>query len=204
MSFTLSDVRTDLDNLLATAVDSATWTQGMKDEGVRQALRVYNQRGPAYEVDFVVSVTGREQDLSSIPEMIAIESVACPWSDALLMEDRSVRWRKVGPMTVRLEGVLPVAGETMRVRYRRGHKVSGLDGAVTTTVIDAHRPILSVGAAAALTGLRRRQISENPAIPLEARVALTEVGAALERQFVELIEEYAGEQHGPVWARVGL
>lgn len=204
MPFTLSDVRTDLDNLLATAVDAATWTQAMKDEATRQALRIYNLHGPAYEVDYAAAVSGHEQDLSGIPELLGIEAIAWPWVDGLLMEDQAVRWRKVGPTTVRLDGAAPAAGDTLRVRYRRAHTVNGLDGAAATTVVDAHRPVLATGAAAALVRLRCRQIGENPAIPREAREALAATDVALTQQFTWLLDRLAGEVHGPLWARVGL
>jgi hypothetical protein len=204
MPFSLTDVRNDLDNLLATAVDVATWTQAMKDEAVRQALRLYNLRGPSYEVDLTVTTAGREQDLSAIPELMAIDTIAWPWVDGLLLEDQAVRFRKIGPTTVRMDGASPAEGDTLRVRYRRAHTVNGLDGATTTTVADAHRAVLAVGAAAALTALRRRQIGENPAVPHEAREALAAAGEGFEQRFLWLLDRLAGEVHGPVWTQVGL
>ena len=64
MPFTITHLRADIDALLASDVDSATWTEAIKDEGVRQALLAYSLHGPAYEADLVVAVSGHVQDLS--------------------------------------------------------------------------------------------------------------------------------------------
>lgn len=204
MSFTITDVRADIDALLASAVDNATWTAAIKDEGARQALRAYNLQGPAYEADVVVTVTGHEQDLSVINDLVAIECVAYPWHDGLLIEDYAVRWRRIGAFSVRVDGIAPALGETMRVRYRSAHTISGLEGALTTTVVDAHRGLLAQGALAYALALRLRQISENPAIPHEAAALLQSLRRGWDDVFAQGLDMLSGATQNPVWARVGL
>lgn len=204
MSFTLSNLRADLAERLASAPDSATWTDALMDESIRQALQTYSLQGPAYEVDLEILIPSHEQDLAAIPDLLAIEYVAWPWRDGLLIEDCAVRWRRVGPTTIRFDRRAPQLGDTMRVRYRRAHTIEGLDSAATTTVIDAHRPIVATGAAAAILALRLRQISENPALPREAARELRVLRDQWEYDFGDLLERLGGGVQNPVWTRLGL
>jgi hypothetical protein len=54
MANDLAGYRTDLDNLLATAVDSSTWTTAIKDQALREALAEFNMQ-LVYETDFTVT-----------------------------------------------------------------------------------------------------------------------------------------------------
>lgn len=202
MAFDLEDAREDVVRMLGGSVDAATWSQSMLDEAVRQSLRAYSLHGPAYEVDLTVEVSGHEQDLSAIADLLAIECVAYPWYDGLLIEDQAVRWRRVGAFTVRLDGVRPTLGETLRVRYRRTHAIEDLEGALTTTVVDAHRATIAAGAAGYAIALRLRQISENPALPLAAARDLDALRLRFDAIFVEELDRLTGVSAGPVWARV--
>jgi len=204
MSFTLPDLRTDLEKALAAAIDAATWSDTLKDEAIRQALRAYSLQGPAYEVDLPVTVAGHEQPLAAIADLLAIETVAYPWTDGLLIEDYAVRWRRIGPDTIRIDRQPPQVGETLRVRYRRLHTISGLDGASVTTVADKHRAILSTGAASFAATLRLRQMSENPAIPQKAADELRRLRDDWDFWFTDMLERLSGSVQNPVWARVGL
>lgn len=204
MAFDLEDAREDVVRMLGGEVDAETWSTPLLDEALRQALRAYSLHGPAYEVDLTVDVSGHEQDLSAIADLLAIECVAYPWHDGLLIEDQAVRWRRVGAFSVRLDGVRPMAGETLRVRYRRAHTVDGLDGASTTTLVDAHRSTLAAGVAGYAIALRLRQISENPALPLAAARDLEGLRLRFDAIFVEELDLLTGVTAGPVWARVGL
>lgn len=204
MPFTLTDLRADVDALLANGVDPATWSTALKDGGMRQALLVYSLQGPAYEADVIVTTAGHEQDLSALTGLLVIETIAWPWNDGLLLEDSAVRWRQAGATTVRLDRAAPQAGDVMRVRYRRLHTIQGLDGAAQTTVPDVHRGAVAVGAAAGALGLRLRQISENPALPREAAPLLQRLRDEHEAQFVWLLERMQNRARNPVWAAVGL
>jgi len=204
MAFTLTDLRADLDALLATVPDAATWTTALKDGAVREALLLYSLHGPVHEGSVTVASSGHDQSLASLSDLLAIELIAWPWSDGVAMEDRAVRWRRISPTSVRFDRLAPQTGELIRVRYRRAHRVQGLDGAGETTVPDAHRPLLAEGAASAALGLRLRQLSENPALPEEASLRLHELRRLREDAFLTHLAALHNATRSPVWAGVGL
>lgn len=181
MPFTITDIRTDIDNLLATAIDSSTWTQAIKDESVRQALRNYNDL-PVYEVSFTVVTTSRNQDLSTITDLFQLLTLGYPWSDGADLDSLLTPWRYVSDQTVYFQDAQPRTGEIIRVRYRKFHKVSGLDAAASTTVADRHRLLLALYAASYACQLRIRQLSENPAEPKEAVTVLAKLSLELRKE----------------------
>jgi hypothetical protein len=200
----LTDYRSDLDNLLATAVDSSTWTTAIKDEALRHALLEYNELN-VYESSFTVSNSGEEQDLSSLTALNQILSLAWPWSDGEVYEHRLVRWRYTANQTVYIEDGEPNANDLIRVRYTRLHAIQNLDGAAATTVPDRHRLLIGLLACAWASDLRIRQLSENPAIPKEAIRHLVDLAARFRaeasRRF-HTIQTLPGP--GPSWPTLGL
>lgn len=204
MSFTLTDLRGDLADILATAPDAATWSDAMLDEGVRAALIWYALNGPLFEVDFAVTVPGAEQELSAVAGIVSVEGVVWPWFEGRRWEEPSAPWRRVSPFVVRFDTAIPAAGDLLRVRYRKVQTVNGLDGAATTTVVDAHRGSLAQAAAAQVLLLRLRQMSENPALPTEAAGELRRLHERYLRLANETLDALCAGTHSLVWGRVGL
>jgi hypothetical protein len=164
---TLTEYRNDLGNLLATAVDPSTWTTAMLDQALRMALDELNGQ-LVYEGTFTVSVTGYEQDLSSMSAINSILALAYPWQDGWSFGEHLSEWRVIGVNRVAFHSVQPAAGEVIRVRYSKLHLIQSLDAAVSTTVPDHARFLVGLWAAAYACDLRVRQLSENPALPKEA------------------------------------
>ncbi len=205
MGFAFDDVASEIEQRLAAAVDAATWTPALKQQGTRAALEIYSLRGPCSEVSVEVVEAGHEQDLSGIAALLAVEAVAYPWREGDRFEARAVAFRVVEPPgRVRLERGAPAAGETLRVRCRVGHTVSGLDGAAVTSVPDAHRALLGIGAALQTARLRLRQMGENPALPREAAALLDAWCADAEAEFVWRLERLSGSERVLLWPGVGL
>jgi hypothetical protein len=204
MAFALTDTRSDIDNLLATAVDSSTWTTAIKDEAARQALRHYNDLR-IYEASFTVSSTGEEQDLSTLTDLNQVLALAWPWSDGANFDSLLISWRYTTDQTVYLLKGEPVSGDVIRVRYKKFHKINALDSAVSTTVPDRHRLLIALYAAAWACELRIRQLSENPAIPTEA---IRHLGDLALRLRIEAQERSRSVQTLPgagiSWSRIGL
>jgi len=161
MPLTITDYRADIDNLLATLPDVTVWTAAIKDEAIRQAIFDYSRLGPVYESDFIVPTTGYEHDLSTITDLYQIVSLAWPWDNQASFDLLNPRWRTVSRTTVRFESGEPTAGEIIRVRYRKLHRITDLDGAVSTTVPDVDRRIVGVKAALWCLDQRLRQVAEN-------------------------------------------
>ena len=198
----LAGYRTHLDNILATAVDSSTWTTAIKDQAIRHALTAYDDRF-TYETSFTVAVTGYQQDLSGITALRDILAVAYPWSDGASFVQLSRRFRTVADLTVLFDDCQPAKDEVIRVRHTINHKIKDLDSAAATTVPDRHATLLATYAASWACHLRRRQLSENPAIPDHALAALTAYATQFHIDATELLRT-ARIGENPAWQHVGL
>jgi hypothetical protein len=198
----LADYRSDVSNLLATAVDTSTWPTTLLDEALRRGLDELNQL-LVYETSFTVDTAGYEQDLSSLTDIYAVLAVAYPWQDGWDFGRCLATWRLVGPNQIYFTAAQPAAGETIRVRYSKRHKIEDLDSAAATTVPDAQRVLVGLWAAAFACMMRQRQISENPALPKDAGRQLAGVAACFRQRAQEAIS------HIPPlgrlrWGNVGL
>lgn len=199
---TISDYRDDLDELLATAVDDATWTDAIFDGALRRGLTLYDTRR-VYEDDFTVTSAGHTQDLSSLTDLNEVLALAYPWTEGADFTAQAVRWRSAGDQTVVLAGYAPQVGELVRVRYTRRHTVDGLDGATATTVPERHRLVVGLAAAAYACELRRRQLSENPALPVATVTTLEEVATRFRADFFHYLH-LIQPSNVVAWAALGL
>ena len=201
-SLVLANYRTLLDQILATAVDDATWTDAIFDQALRLALANYNDRF-VYETSFEVLTTGYSQNLSTISALRDILAVAYPWSDGASFASLSRRFRTTADLTVYFDGCQPADGEFIRVRHTKQHTIDDLDSAAATTVPDRHATLLATYAASHACRLRRRQLSENPAIPDYALAALTTAATDLYIQATDLLRT-ARIADNPSWQFIGL
>lgn len=202
MTADLADYRESIDAILATAVDSSTWSTAIKDQALRSALAEYDEHF-TYEASLTVSSTGREQDISSIAGVKDVLAAAYPWTDGADFATRQQRWRYVADQSIYFEGVEPHAGETLRVRYTKAHTLKDLDSAAATTVPDRHRQLLATLAASYACTLRLRQIGENPAIPDQAAEVLAEVSGRLAAAAGHLFVR-ARSAEPVAWQEIGL
>lgn len=185
----LAEYRSALDNILATAVDSSTWPDALLDEALRLALDDINGL-IAYETDFVVSSTSYTQELSTIADINQILALAYPWVDGGDFAKLLVAWRRSGLHTVHISEVQPANGQKLRVRYTKLHKIDDLDAAAATTAPAQVERLLLYAAASWCCVLRRRQISENPALPegpYGAGPQLAELAELFRRRFEQLV-----------------
>jgi hypothetical protein len=202
MTAGLADYRDSIDAILATAVDSSTWTTAIKDQALRTALAEYDEHF-AYESSLTVSSTGRAQDISALAGLKDVLAVAYPWTDGADFATRQQRWRYVADQTIYFESVEPQSGEVMRVRYTQGHTLESLDSAAATTVPDRHQQLLATLAASYACVLRLRQVSENPAIPEQAAEVLHGVSRRL-GDAAALLFTRARTTEPAAWKEIGL
>lgn len=182
----LADYRNDVGNVLASAVDSSTWTTAILDQALRLALGELNDQ-VVYEEDFTVAASGYEQDLAGISALNNIVALAYPWVEGGDFGACLARWRRVGTNKVYFEQTEPQAGETIRVRYTQVHAIEDLDNAVATTVADQHEDLVCLWAAAYACDVRVRQISENPALPRDAKQHLNAVAVVFRNRAEQII-----------------
>lgn len=198
----LADYRESVQALLATAVDASIWTTVLIDQALRTALQEYDQHF-IYESSLTVSVAGHAQDVSSLVDLKDVVAVAYPWTDGVDFARRQQRWRYVDCQRIYLEDVAPVAGQNLRLRYKRAHTIDDLDAATETTVPDVHQQMLSLLAASYACVLRQRQVSENPAIPDHTAKILTSVSKQLANAAALLMNRTSSAQPA-TWQEIGL
>ena len=163
MPLALTDYRTNLSNMLATAVDSTRWTTAMFDEALRNALQEFCERGPTVEVTFI-AINGYEQNIGDdVPDLYSIERLAWPYET-----DRTDPADWAVPFRMKEHGIAilethdePTAGELIQVIYRRLWTIQNLDSAAATSVNDVHARVVTTLGAYYACLLRLRQLSEN-------------------------------------------
>ena len=182
----MSDIatyRADLDVLLATAVDSATWPTALKDEALARGLWDFDGV-LIYESELTVTTAGQAQDVSSLSALDEVLAVAWPWRTGGDFGQLAVRWRTVDDHVIYLErSAAPQVGDVIRVRHTRRHTIEGLGGASATTVPSRHAPLVTLVAALWAIALRLRQISENPALPAQAMPGLHALRRELQARY---------------------
>lgn len=202
MANDLAGYRTLLDQILATAVDSSTWTTVIKDQALRYALTAYDDRF-TYETSFTVTVTGYEQDLSGMTALRDILALSYPWSDGASFASLQRRFRVTADLTVLFTECQPAIDEVIRVRHTINHAIKDLDSAAATTVPTRHQTLLATHAAAWACHLRLRQLSENPAIPEHAIRTLTAIANQFHIEATDLLRT-ARIADNPAWQTIGL
>lgn len=201
MANDLASYRTLIDNILATAVDAATWTDAIKDESLRQALYQFDALS-IYEDSFTVTAATHEQ-LITLTGLNNIIAVAYPWSAGDDFASRQQYFRHTDDQTIYFEDIQPVIGQKIQVRYSKLHTIKDLDSAAATTVPTRHSRIISLLGAIHATTLRIRQLSENPAIPLAATHSLESVADRLSLEANRLLSSIRTTT-APRWPTVGL
>lgn len=182
----MSDVttyRANLDALLATAVDGASWPNTLKDEALARGLWDFDAI-LIYESSLTVVTGGHEQDVSVIAALDEVLAVAWPWHTGANFTRQTVRWRTLGDRLIYLETPsAPQVGDVVRVRHTCRHTIDGLAGEPATTVPGRHAPLVTLAAALWAIELRLRQISENPALPQQTATALHTLRRTLEERY---------------------
>jgi hypothetical protein len=182
---TIAAYRTGLEALLATAVDAATWPNGLKDEALARGLWDFDA-ALIYESNVTITIDGYVQDLIGLTNLDEVLAVAWPWREGEDFARLTVRWRIVGDQMIYLQSARkPQAGEVMRLRHTLRHTIDGLAGAETTTVPPRHQHLVILGAGLWALDLRLRQISENPALPQNANAALHALRRELQARYEE-------------------
>ena len=127
MTTTATTLKTALLSLVGASLATDGWEDPVLAEALSQGLADLNAWLPPIEVSFTVTTPGAEQDLSSLaPQQIL--AVATPWEANSDWRTAAVPWRLTAPGVVMLPEAA-IAGQVVRVRYRKLYTVQGL-GAV--------------------------------------------------------------------------
>jgi hypothetical protein len=190
----LTDLETLRDRIEDQLKDAgnADWTTGELDNALRVALAELSTVCPARAVATVDAVAGqREYSLAAISGLQGVVEVWYPYlsTDAELKKPHPVKWRMLTDSVLFLDvDEDPDATYDLRVFYDKVQTVAGLDSAAATTVNEAEKAALVLGAAGyAATGR---------AVYLTDRVS---VGGA---QAVERLADWGRRQVGAFQQRI--
>jgi len=199
---TISEYRTAMRAVLATSVDPGTWTDALLDAGLRLALHYLAEHGVPAEATLLCT-EGRAQDVSGVAGLLGVAAVGWPWQEEEAIF-RHVRWRWAGPGVVHLEGGVPAEGDALRLRYWMLQRVSGLDGALATTVPDALQQAIATGAAGYALLHRLRQVGEHPAPPRETGVRYAQLAGEWIGVLADAVHRWAHAAPVCGWGEIGM
>ncbi len=131
---------------------AADWTTAELDQAMRLALSELSQLCPARAVASVDAVDSQyEYSLSSITGLVAVVEVWYPYlsTDDSYKMPNPVKWRMLDDTTLLLEDLDedPDSDYDLRVFYDKVQTLAGLDAASATTLNDAEKSCLVLGAA---------------------------------------------------------
>ncbi len=142
------------------------FSETVLEEGVRQAMQRINDRLPqVLETEVPVVESGRNQPLTGLSDPIYLISIAYPVSASETCElepevQFSYRMQAGQPIVHFLGSLVPQAGEKLSVSYAARHTLSGLEGALSTTLPDGVLTGLVNGAAGHACLLRAHALTE--------------------------------------------
>jgi hypothetical protein len=114
------------------------WTDGEVDGAIQRAVTEYSLYAPIEQQDYIATTDGdTELDISSLPSLLAIESVEFPIGQTPKYMQRFEYW--AGHLYMEDEG----DGEDARVRWLKKHTLD----AQFTTIPAEHEEIIVLGAA---------------------------------------------------------
>lgn len=133
---------------------AADWTTSELDQAIRLALSELSQLCPArYEATLDVVDGQYEYDLDSLALLPELQAVVEVWYPYLSTDDtyrlaHPVKWRMLSVHVLLIEpDEEPDASYKLRLFYDKVQQLEGLDSAVSTTLNDAEKSCLVLGAA---------------------------------------------------------
>ena len=201
MTTDVNSLKTALLSLVGASLSVDGWEDGVLAEAISQGLADANVWLPPVETSFSVTTPGADQDINTLAP-IQVLAVGYPWSATSTWREAAVPWRLTGPGVVTLN-TAATAGQSLRVRYRKAHTVSGIGGASATTLPAAAERLLLLAAASHAYLIRYRQLSRRPSTAPSDLQSCKELAETYRRQFEQLVAGGSGE-HGPVWPGIGL
>lgn len=194
---TLADYRAKIRALLD--VEAPRYKDSLLDACLSRALGRYSKAAPdVRQEDLTLAVAGRTQSLGSLLGVqMALEVRGPVLSGA---EPPALRyyffWRSGIPKLFVGGGVEPSAGDVLRVVYAANHSISGLDGALATTVRDQHAGELAGGAAAYAVMARAASMVETYGSKLAEPTPMFDWARAGQEQFHTWLSELKEEKTG--------
>jgi len=165
--FTLTELIARVRTLLNDP-NSLRFSDETLQEGARHALQTFSDRLPReLELEFTVVESGRSQTLSGLDAPLYLMHIAYPASTSDLLEpDANFSYRMLDgqPVVHFLGGLVPQAGELLRVAYAAPHTLGGLDAPAETTLPDGAFTAMVNGTAGHASLLRAHALLETSGV----------------------------------------
>lgn len=202
----LDGLRDRVEALLKDSTNSS-WSSGELDDAIRLALSDISADLPLHTVGSIAASGGvYEYALTALSGLVAVTEVWYPYlsTDDTYKRPHPVKWQMLDDSTLMLDvEVDPEAGYYLRVFYDKIQTLAGLDSAAATTLSDAEKSALVLGAAA-YAGMSRAQdrigeVNYDPDAPDQ----LAKWANARLRDFQERTKELARREASSEDSRVG-
>jgi len=161
-AITLTSLRDRVETTLQDATN-LTWTTDDLDEALRQALHRYSKVQPDTTITpLVLTVAGREIDISTITSYMAIKRVWWDYDDSDPAHPPNWRNFELWPGNVLYinDSCEPSVGDTVRIWYTHLQTLYGLDSATATSLPTDDTTTLVIGAAGIAATSRARELAE--------------------------------------------
>lgn len=182
---TLEDLANEVRVLLG--LENAGFSDQALEEGIRLALALWNEVAAVNGVSqFNLEADGRE---ILLPEnILGFKTILRVW---LPFEPSGLEhWRRFevvnGTLLRVLDGDLPLSSQVVRLNILRGHTIAGLDGQSSSSLDGVGEAAVSLGAAAQVVAMRRRELSIGYPVNQAWEFGLSKVARDWQAQFERL------------------
>jgi hypothetical protein len=202
----LTDIRDRVEALL-TDSGNADWSTSELDDALRLALYELSSVLPVRAVTTVDAVAQTwEYDLSSITGLVSVVEVWYPYlsTDETYKRPHPVKFRMLTDAVLLLEGGdEPDAAYDLRIFYDKAQTVNTLDGATATTLSDAEKAALVIGAAGYAAIGKARDVTNEVTIGADVPSGLQKWGEARLKDFQARIEGLVAVANAGEDSRIG-
>jgi hypothetical protein len=200
----LSDLEDRVEALLKDA-SNVDFSVSEIDNAIRLALHDLSGSLPARATASMDAVTDQWEYTLAVTGLVSVSEVWYPYlaTDAAYKLAHPVKWRMLTDSVLLLEcKETPNSAYDIRLLYEKTQTLAGLDSAATTTVNDAEKSVLVIGAAGyAAVSLARDKI--DTAVFGEAVTELSKWGWARINEFKQRVVELGDREAAGDDARIG-
>jgi hypothetical protein len=206
---TATDLETLRDRIEALLTDASNveWSTGELDNALRLALYELSSVLPVRASATIDAVADTwEYSVASISGLVAVVEVWYPYLSTIrsLRQPHPVRFRMVSDGVLLLEGVeSPDSSYDLRVFYDKVQTLTGLDSASATTLGDAEKAALVIGAAGYAAIGKARDVTNEVTIGVGVPAVLEKWGKSRLTEFEERIVALAAAANAGEDSRVG-
>ena len=205
----MADIDTLRDRVEALLTDSsnAEWSTAELDQAIRLALSDLSVVLPARAATTKDAVDNTwEYSLSTVTGLVEVTEVWYPYLSSAddYQRPHPIRWRMIDDATLLIEPEdEPDAAYDLRIFYTTVQTLAGLDAATATTVNEAEKSLLVLGAAGFSALGKSRDVTNEVTVGTDVVVRLREWGQMMMKRFVDGLDALGVIEGAAEDSRVG-